>query len=229
MRDELFKFPSTPHLSILGDVDVRDDKVLSVEDRDEFLSHEVIVEEKVDGANLGISFDIQGNLLAQNRGAFLSLDGSGQWKKLGEWLSPRIDALFDQLADRYILFGEWCYAVHSVFYDRLPDWFLCFDLYDKTQRQFLACPLRDPVFEKAGIYRVPRIAKGHFTLRELAELTTESMFRHGSAEGVYLRIDQGDYLLKRAKLVRPSFIQKINEHWSLKDIQPNRLRLESFT
>ena len=39
--------------------------------------------------------------------------------------------LFEILSEKFILFGEWCYAQHSIFYDRLPDWFLGFDIYDK--------------------------------------------------------------------------------------------------
>jgi len=124
MKVDFFKFPSTPHLTLLGNVDIRGDKVMSESERDEFLQHELIVEEKVDGANLGFSIDSEGNIRAHNRGAYLHLPGSGQWKKLEEWLSPRTDVLFENLRDRHILFGEWCYARHSFFYDRLPDWFL---------------------------------------------------------------------------------------------------------
>ncbi len=55
MKADFFKFPSTPHLATLPGVDIRGDKVLSGSERDEFLRHDLIVEEKADGANLGIS------------------------------------------------------------------------------------------------------------------------------------------------------------------------------
>ena len=42
---------------------------MSEEERDEFLRYQITVEEKIDGANLGISFDGDGNLLLRNRGA----------------------------------------------------------------------------------------------------------------------------------------------------------------
>ena len=77
MREDFFKFPSTPHLAVLGNVDVRGDKVMSESERTAFLQHQLIVEEKVDGANLGISLDRQGNIRAQNRGAYLQLPGEG--------------------------------------------------------------------------------------------------------------------------------------------------------
>ena len=167
MKVDFFKFPSTPHLTLLGNVDIRGDKVMSESERDEFLQHELIVEEKVDGANLGFSIDSEGNIRAHNRGAYLHLPGSGQWKKLEEWLSPRTDVLFENLRDRHILFGEWCYARHSFFYDRLPDWFLGFDIYDKQSGRFLSSERRDVFFKKICIVQVPMIARGYFNLMEL--------------------------------------------------------------
>jgi hypothetical protein len=226
VKDDFFKFPSTPHLALLGSVEVRGDKVMSESEREDFLRHELVVEEKVDGANLGISVDAEGNIRAQNRGAYLHLPGAGQWKKLGEWLALRTNALFDQLTDRYILFGEWCYAQHSVGYDRLPDWFLGFDVYDKDTARFFSSVRRDEVFRVLGISQVPRVDCGHFTLAKLGKLLSQSQLRDRPAEGLYLRFDQGDWLVQRAKLVRPGFIQSVEQHWSRSGIRANRLEME---
>lgn len=226
MKDDFFKFPSTPHLATLAGVDIRGDKVLSEPERAEFLQHDLVVEEKVDGANLGISFDSEGNVRAQNRGAYLHLPGSGQWKKLGDWVSPRTDALFEHLSDHFILFGEWCYAQHSVFYDRLPDWFLGFDLYDKQVGRFLASGRRDGLLTKMCIAQVPVIARGRFTYPAIKKLLSQSILTDKPAEGLYLRFDQNDWLAQRAKLVRPAFIQSVEQHWSCSAIRPNRLSSE---
>lgn len=224
MNGDFFKFPSTPHLALLGDVDVRNDKVLSETEREKFLEHELIVEEKVDGANLGISFDPNGNLRLQNRGAYLDLPGFGQWKKLEEWLAPRIDSLFECLTDRLILYGEWCYAQHSVFYDQLPDWFLGFDIYDKKAKHFRSVPARDALLERLSVHKVPFIAKGRFSLHDLVNLMGQSRLGSQLAEGLYLRVDQRARLQQRAKLVRPEFIQAITTHWSRSAMKTNRLR-----
>ena len=229
MRDNFFKFPTTPHLALLGDVDIRGDKVMSEHERDAFLRHELVIEEKVDGANLGISFDSYGNIRAQNRGAYLSLPGLGQWKKLSEWLSMNEDILFDHLIDRYILFGEWCYAQHSVFYDRLPDWFLGFDIYDKQVDHFLSTDKRDAFFREIGISKVPFIAHGHFTISDLKEFLSFSKLGDQQAEGLYLRFDQDNRLVQRTKLVRPDFIQSIEQHWSQSGIKKNRVMWEPYT
>jgi len=223
VKEDFFKFPSTPHLATMPGVDIRDDKVLTVSEREEFLAHEVTVEEKVDGANLGLSFDAHGNIRAQNRGAYLHLPGSGQWKKLGEWLALHTDALFEHLSDRYILFGEWCYAQHSIFYDRLPDWFLAFDIYDREAGRFLTTARRDRLLDEMHISKVPRIARGRFTYPAIQELLSQSKLTNQPAEGIYLRIDHGDWLEQRTKLVRPAFIQSVEQHWSRSAIRPNRL------
>jgi hypothetical protein len=224
VKDDFVKFPTTPHLALLEDVQIRNDKVLSPSEREAFLRQELIVEEKVDGANLGISFDAGGNLRAQNRGTYLHLPGSGQWKHLGGWLAPRTDRFFEHLTDRYILFGEWCYAKHSVWYDQLPDWFLAFDIYDKSIGRFLSVERRDEHFRLLETAQTPFIARGKFTLPDLLQRLTQSGLSHEPAEGLYLRIDDGDWLLQRAKLVRPAFIQSMEHHWARSTMTPNRLK-----
>ncbi|MFH0809840.1 MAG: RNA ligase family protein [Pseudomonadota bacterium] len=223
MTEAFHKFPSTPHLVVLGENTVRGDKVLSQLERDDFLRRELVVEEKVDGANLGISFDAAGTLRVQNRGAYLDPPYFGQWKRLSEWLAYRTDLLINLLRDEYILFGEWCYARHSVYYPRLPDWFLGFDVFDKTNEKFLSCPRRDALFRDLGISGVPFIESGCFSIENLKGLLSKSRLGDEPAEGLYLRFDDGDWLQQRAKIVRPEFLQSIEEHWSRSGIKPNRL------
>jgi ATP-dependent RNA circularization protein (DNA/RNA ligase family) len=226
MKVDFFKFPTTPHLTTMPGSDIRSDKVLIELEFDEFLTHELTVEEKVDGANLGLSFDAEGNIRAQNRGAYLHLPGSGQWEKLGNWLAHHIDALCEHLSDRYILFGEWCFAQHSIFYTRLPYWFFAFDIYDRETRRFFATLHRDRLLDEMRLSEVPRLAHGRFTFPEIQKLLSQSKLADQAAEGIYLRIDQGDWLEKRAKLVCPAFIQAGVQHWSRSAIKPNRLQME---
>ena len=65
---QFFRFPRTPHLAWLGDALPRDDKLLSASEARALLAEDVAVEEKLDGANLGISVGADGKLRAQNRG-----------------------------------------------------------------------------------------------------------------------------------------------------------------
>lgn len=225
MKDDFYNFPSTPHLALLGAIEIRDDKVMSGAERDNFLQNKIVVEEKIDGANLGISFDVEGNIRTQNRGSYLQLPAKGQWKRLSDWLDPRIDIFFENITDRFIIFGDWCYALHSVSYDRLPDWFLGYDIFDKTRQKFFSCPKRDQFFRELGISQVPFLGRRHFTFSELKNLLSHSKLGKEPAEGLYLRIDQEDWLARRAKLVRPAFIQSIGQHWSRSGIKTNRLEV----
>ena len=223
MSLDFFKFPTTPHLTVLGNGTVRDDKVFTKNERDAFLDHELIVEEKIDGANVGISFDNSGDIHVQNRGDFLLKPYQGQWKKLDEWLFFNQDVFFDVLENQYILFGEWCFARHSVRYESLPSWFLGFDIYDKTNKQFLSCEGRNGVFRRMKISQTPMLGRGRFSLQELKLFFRTSRFSSSNSEGIYLRYDQGKWLGERAKLVRPEFVQAIEIHWSSKGLIPNKL------
>lgn len=60
-----FRSPHTPHLAWLGEGQPRDDKVLPSEEADALLAGEVVVEEKVDGANVGFSTTEDGELRLQ--------------------------------------------------------------------------------------------------------------------------------------------------------------------
>lgn len=194
---------------------------MSPQERADFLSSEIVVEEKVDGANLGISFDRAGNVICQNRGHRLIEPFDGQWKPLKRWLNGRIDELFDFAGDRYILFGEWCYARHSVGYDALPDWFVFFDVYDKTVGRFFSTLRRDAVAERLGLACVQAVGRGRFTFQQLSALEFQSHYGHETAEGVYLRRDEDEWLRARSKLVRPAFRQTIEVHWSRSTLRPN--------
>jgi hypothetical protein len=82
MTEDFYKFPHTPHLFWLGAGTPRDDKVLKPGEAAEFLSGEIVVEEKVDGANLGISLGPSGRLRAQSRGNYLAPGKShAQWNQ----------------------------------------------------------------------------------------------------------------------------------------------------
>ena len=225
---DFFRFPHTPHLAWLGVGKPRDDKVLASADMNELLASEVVVEEKVDGANLGFSVDAHGVLHAQNRGAYLELDApQGQWKPLKRWLATRQHALTDSLTPDLILFGEWCYALHSVRYTRLPDWFLAFDVYDRDKREFWSVERRNELASHLGIAVVPELGRGHVTVTGLKELATRSQLTEGPGEGLYVRREANGRLLTRAKLVRAEFVQAIDEHWSTRTLEANQLAPES--
>jgi len=119
---DFFRFPHTPHLAWLGEGSPRDDKVLSPAEVGALLTGNVVVEEKLDGANIGFSLAANGSLRAQNRGQYLTNPYTGQFARLPAWLAQHEEGLQAVLQTNLILFGEWCAARHSLDYVKLEDW-----------------------------------------------------------------------------------------------------------
>src|SRR5271168_4373025 len=101
---QFLKFPRTPHLIWLAKDRAREDKVLAANEVDEFLQKEIVVEEKVDGTNIGFSFDQTGAIRVQSRGDYLRKDGHPQFQQLWPWLAARKDLLGYPLKSDLILF-----------------------------------------------------------------------------------------------------------------------------
>jgi len=220
-----FRFPHTPHLAWMGGGIPRDDKVLSAVEADALLAGQVVVEEKLDGANLGFSVSPDGVLRAQNRGHYLDAPHAGQFARLGQWLAPREEALFDALGEHLVAFGEWCAARHSLAYAALPDWWLLFDVYDRRAGRFWSTERRDRWAGGLGLITVPSLLPCRYSLQELRQLVINgrSAFRDGPLEGVVIRCEDDSWLQSRAKLVRADFTQQIAEHWRHRSLQWNRL------
>jgi len=224
MIDSFHKFPSTSHLVWLGNIPVRGDKVMTRDESSAFLSHHLVVEEKVDGANLGISLDADGKLRFQNRGNWLTGKLTGQWERLRGWAALHENTIREMLPAAHMLFGEWCYAQHSIHYRCLSDLFLLFDVYDAPARKFWSADRRNALAERAQLATVPRIASGIFREDELLRfLDGQSAYGDARREGLYLRFDRNDWLVDRAKIVASEFTQAIADHWSRSSLVVNEV------
>lgn len=226
---EFYRFPSTPHLAWLGQGPPRGDKVLSPSEAKVFLAQPVVIEEKVDGANLGFSVDARGTIRPQNRGQYLQRPFTGQFTRLNGWLALHEESLIEALGESLVLFGEWVAAVHSLKYGNLPDYFLVFDVYDRDKMQFWSTVRRNPFAARHGLVVVHQLGAGRYQLESLTRMisTTQSSYRDGGFEGIYLRYESDDWLLARAKLVHPDFMQDIGNHWRSRPLDWNALNAES--
>ena len=229
MTAYFFRFPHTPHLAWLGEGSPRDDKVLSPNEVTGLLAGDVVVEEKLDGANLGLSLAPDGSLRAQNRGQYLTEPHAGQFARLPAWLAQHDKALRSALTPNLILFGEWCAARHSLDYVTLPDWFLLFDVYDRIADRFWSSSRRNALASGAGLVTVPQLLHGKATVQTLKQLVTDtaSRYRTGALEGVVIRRESVDWCEARAKLVRPDFTQAIDTHWRKRALEWNRIASSS--
>lgn len=221
---DFFRFPHTPHIAWMREGSPREDKELTPPEVKELLASTVVVEEKVDGANIGISIGEDNQLQVQNRGQYLGQPYSGQFSRLNSWLGQHQFSVQDQLDSNCIVFGEWCAARHSLDYNGLPDWFLLFDVYDRKAQAFWSVERRDKLAASLGLSTVPKLYQGKTSLPELMRLnSSKSRYRNGSPEGIIIRKDSAQWCEGRAKLVRAEFTQTIEEHWRSRKIEWNRL------
>ena len=234
----LLRYPRTLHLqgSRLQPGDRADDQMpLSA-----LAGCHVVIEEKLDGANAGISFSEGGDLLLQSRGHYLAGGhGERQFKLFKTWTAAHESRLISLLQDEYVLYGEWLYAKHSVWYDRLPHYFAEFDVYERRSGRFLSTPRRHAMLAGTPLLPVPVLYAGpmpsqakmlwKLVVQSLAkstrwrdafdaavlrqglppELTWKQTDKSDQSEGLYLKVEDDEHVLARYKLVRHSFTQTI--------------------
>lgn len=235
-RDDFVKYPRTPHL--FGSKGTDDDKHVGPEDSNAFIADfSLIVEEKLDGTNVGIHFARSGRMVLQCRGHEITEGMHPQYDLFKQWTAVKRPILETMLVDRFILYGEWLYARHSVHYRKLPHYFFEFDIYDKDAGQFLSLEKRLSLLEGSGLFTVPVLHRGPASIDRLRRLIGPSAF--GSQfenpttgkvdnlmEGLYCRTEANGYVSGRAKWVRTEFVEKVkqSEHWQHQAMVPNELQ-----
>ena len=234
----LFRFPRTHHIE--GSRLQPGDSACEQMPLKRLAGRWVVLEEKIDGANSGVSFAPDASLLLQSRGHYL-LDGavSRQFRPFLPWARAHEAALLERLEDRYVMYGEWAYAKHSVYYDRLPHFFHEFDVYDRLSGEFLSTPRRRELLQGLPVLSVPVLYEGPLpdkpallwklvvhslaksanwkaafessVLREALplELTWQQTDKSDKAEGLYIKVEENGKVVERYKLVRHDFVQAI--------------------
>lgn len=234
--DKIIKYPRTPHIkgSKLqpGDEDLNQIPLSFIMDK------YLVIEEKIDGANVAISF-IDGSLMLQSRGHYLTGGyRERHYNLFKEWAYAHNDDLFKILGNRYIMYGEWMYAKHKVYYDNLPHYFLEFDIFDKENNVFLSTKKRMEMLKDTIIYSVPILECGKYQkIEDILKLITKSNYissnylfnlkeecdklnldyeeivkesdLSGLMEGLYIKIEDDGVVLDRMKYVRYDYTQNI--------------------
>jgi len=220
---QIVKYPRTPHLS--GSRLQPGDEDVAVIAREDLGPGPLVIEEKLDGSNCGISIDLDESLVLQSRGHILTGGPrERQFDLLKRWANHHAKALRSILGRRYIMYGEWMYARHTIPYDRLPHYFLEFDVLDRETGHFLGTDARLKLLGEGPVVSVPVIGTG-------LPLLIESYGRSRCSstelmEGLYLKREEGGRVTARYKYVRAGFLQAAadaDSHWADRPIEPNRL------
>lgn len=229
------KYPRTRHLA--GSRLQAGDHDLDQAPFAELRGRHLVVEEKLDGANAGISFTASGELRLQSRGHYLA--GGPRERQFGplkSWATTIASSLWPVLTDRYVVYGEWLYAKHTVFYDALPHYFCEFDILNRDTGHFLSTDRRAELLSGLPVVSVPVLRSGQFdTLAALTGLIGPSVCRTAGwpaalaaaaveagvppaqaaaetdsadeMEGLYLKVEDGGRVVGRYKWVRAGFLQ----------------------
>ena len=237
MSMTIHKYPRTKHIE--GSCVQPGDEDLDRVPVSDLAGRRLVIEEKVDGANVGVSFDKDGELFLQSRGHFLAGGPrERQYSLLKTWVSCHQSALWKRLGGRYVMYGEWMYAKHTVFYDLLPHYFLEFDILDRETGIFLDTPARRALIDGLPVVSVPVLAEGTtMDYPDISALVGPSLWKsdrwkdrlhfhavnHGLdvnlvfrgtdmsdlAEGLYIKAEVGGAVTARAKWVRTDFRTQI--------------------
>jgi hypothetical protein len=233
----LHKYPRTHHLegSRLQPGDEDSQSVLFAA----LAGRPLVIEEKLDGANAGISFDEAGRLQLQSRGHFLTGGAREQHFDLFKrWAHIHADALRAVLGHRFVLYGEWLYAKHTVLYDRLPHYFLEFDILDTESGVFLPTGKRRALLSGVPLVPVPVLQTGVFAaLSEVTPFLGRSLYKSAEwrqtltaaaqarglgpeqiwketdpsdlMEGLYIKVEEEGRVVERYKFIRASFLTTV--------------------
>jgi hypothetical protein len=236
MVPPLIKYPRTRHLE--GSGLQKGDEDLAVVRFAELRALPLVVEEKMDGANCGVGFDDAGELLLQSRGHYLT--GGGRERHFDlfkQWARCHADAFRPVLGARYVMFGEWLWATHTVHYDALPHYFMEFDVYDRERAEFLDTPRRRALLAGLPVVAVRVLHEGPVaSMKALRAMVGRSAFRTARVrdalrekavvmgldpvrvlaetdatdlmEGLYVKHEAEGVVRGRYKFVRGDFLQR---------------------
>lgn len=203
-------YPRVPHLWPAPTA-ARDDLVLDEAATRRLLDQPVLVEEKLDGANVMLWL-AGGDPQVATRGGPDAMDRGGQLGPLRAWVAERHPQLLALLAEDRVLYAEWLWLRHTVSYAALPDHLIGLDLY--TPAGFATPAQRDRALTSAGLVAPPKLLSGsRLTPAEIEDRIGVSAYGSEPAEGVVVRAAQAGEGTRLAKAIRAVFRRRSDDEW----------------
>lgn len=238
----IHKFPRTRH--IRGSRFQHGDHDMEAVPWEELRGKHLVIEEKIDGGNFGVSF-VDGEMKLQSRGHYLRGGPREREFEFAKLFCATYRDAFEFLLheDRYVLYSENLLAKHSLFYDALPHYLFEFDIYDTFTNDFLSTDERSALFSALGrselpIAQVPVLTQGKFdSLEELKSFIKPSLFFSGSPDrlGSVLqeacREARADHQMTLAQTDKSDFSEGLYVKWEENGRVMGRYKFvrESFT
>jgi hypothetical protein len=223
-----FHFPFSPGAT-------NDDKIAS--SMEGLLYVPIVITEKMDGSNTSLELD----------GCYARTHAGVPTHKSFDQLKALHASIKYKIPDNIQLFGEWCFAKHSIEYSELPGYFLLFGVTMFHKRDNL-CRVWyswtgpeeygqlagvEAWAQEIGVPTVPVLFKGQVSSEKELQDLVEGLMDQPSAcggvrEGVVARVahafKEGEFSSCVMKCVRANHVQT-TEHWKDQEITKNKLKL----
>lgn len=190
---------------------------------DSFICKEIVITEKLDGSNSSLESD----------GCFARTHAGPPTHPSFDHLKAFHSSIKHKIPNGLQLFGENCFAVHSIEYSELPNYFLLFNVRDQNNSIWVSWEEVELWANEIGVPTVPVLFKGQVQSEaDLKGLTTSLMIEKslfgGEREGVVVRLADAfhddDFSISLAKAVRPYHV-KTSEHWAHQEMKKNKLKI----
>jgi hypothetical protein len=207
---------------LVPQIDLKGKHYLSDADTKKLLRGNVVISEKMDGANVGI-IRHKDHFRLQKRGSLVDVGEHYQFNFFKAWTQKNYDKLM-QIPENTILYGELMICRHTIYYDMLPDYFLAFAWCDRETGEYYHRLDMEEMCDKIGIYTTPMIAQtSNIYKDELFDLIPNpSTYGHKQAEGLVV----WNYKVNmRGKVVLKKFQDSMDKsgHWTRRKIETNKV------
>jgi hypothetical protein len=212
------KYPRSLHLPWSPGGTSDDKRMLDVSG---LLNRPVVFTEKIDGSNITYS---KGGVFARTH----SGPPSHKSFSIAKVTHANIKHI---IPENVSVFAEYCYAVHSIIYDGLPDYSLIFGVRDDRTNIWWGWDEVISMADALSLPTVPEIHRGMFHTEEALRKASEKFAKEpsvfgGPREGLVIRdieyFHDDKFSTYLAKLVRKNHVQT-DDHWTSLEIIPQKL------
>lgn len=219
-------YPRIPHLA--GKSNASEDDI----EVDVSLGFNAYVQEKVDGANCGVSWDdgpiLRNRTHVLRKGFEKDTPAKKQFVPAWNWLHEKegaIKGMMNKWQGQLTIYGEWMLAKHSIGYDKLPDYFLAYDIWSCDDKKFISPSICETLLEGTGIHwiKANKININSFEDLKIV-LDIPSDYRTGIKEGIVIKKTDNDdkWVNEVFKIVRSDF-ERMDNNWNKRKIEKNKI------
>lgn len=223
----MIRYPDLLRLRF-GHIEIRSDKryVPATVETGVFSSKDLIVEEKIDGSQCAVGWK-GGAPYAQGRNSHIDaydkrVAYDGMWYG---WVLPHWGEL--ERTRGHLIFGEWMKPTHSVPYDRLPDFFMAYDVWCRRTKRFVGYDEKIRLLNEWGIKYVRLLYRGKLIKDDVPALVDGVKSEYSSlsnCEGCVLKDYRSQVFVK---YVSREFLEEMFDdsgHWTgRRTVMYNRL------